>query len=145
MVRTSDQKLPVIDVSPLAGADETAKRAVAASIRAACIEWGFFYVTGYGKLQDDVDAMIEADKAFFDLPAAEKARFAAALSPLHRGYTPQGGAHNCSSRGEKVPDQKESFLLGEDWFLHTCLVYREDATHAAKHSTSLTKQLQQLV
>jgi len=109
-------ELPVIDVSPLAheNGDAAAKARVAAAIRVACIEWGFFYVTGYGQqLQQQVDAMIEADKQLFDLSLTEKQRLAASLSPLHRGYTPMGGAHNCS-QGGPGPDQKESFLLGAE-------------------------------
>lgn len=46
----SSDRLPVIDIEPfLAGSgagDARAKADAAARIRAACIEWGFFYITG---------------------------------------------------------------------------------------------------
>jgi isopenicillin N synthase-like dioxygenase len=46
------ESLPVVDVSPLlaegGAADGAAVAAVAATMRAACTEWGFMYITGHG-------------------------------------------------------------------------------------------------
>jgi isopenicillin N synthase-like dioxygenase len=66
-------------------------------------------------MQPRVDALLRATVALFDLPHDSKHALAASLSPLHRGWTGVGGAHNCSSsgRGGTGPDNKESFLLGE--------------------------------
>ncbi|KAI8466920.1 MAG: hypothetical protein J3K34DRAFT_524163 [Monoraphidium minutum] len=108
--------VPVIDMAPLrdAGASASAKAAVADAIRHACITWGFFYITGHG-IQPQVDALLRATAALFDLPEPDKAALAAALSPLHRGWTGVGGAHNCSSAEAGAgPDNKESFLLGAE-------------------------------
>ena len=113
------ETLPVIDIAPLladvGAGDAAAKQRVASAMRAAALEWGFFYVTGYGAdMQARIDAMIAATRRVFDLPAAEKEALAAAKSPLHRGYTGVGGAHNCTSKGGAAPDLKESFLLGAE-------------------------------
>jgi hypothetical protein len=42
--------LPVIDVGPLVRGDADAAEVarVAAALRDACVEWGFFYITGHG-------------------------------------------------------------------------------------------------
>jgi isopenicillin N synthase-like dioxygenase len=51
----------------------------------------------------------------FDLPDSSKAKLDANLSPLHRGYTGLGGAHNCvpDETTVKGPDNKESYLFGK--------------------------------
>ncbi|GBF97419.1 hypothetical protein Rsub_09585 [Raphidocelis subcapitata] len=110
---TGSGPLPVIDVGPLTRGDADAadKARSAAALRQACVEWGFFYITNHG-LEKQVPEMVAATRALFDLPEAEKAALAASLSPLHRGWTGLGGAHNCSS--EAGPDTKESFLLGAE-------------------------------
>lgn len=127
----NDGGVPVIDIAPLLGdgsggggdaaaAHAQQKQACAAAIRDAAFKWGFFYVTGYSdELQAEVDDAITAAREVFDLPEADKASLAASLSPLHRGWTGVGGAHNCSSGGgddgaPPAPDLKESFLLGAE-------------------------------
>lgn len=108
-------ELPVIDVAPLrSNSSEAAKAKVAEAIRHACIETGFFYITGHGIPQEQLDGLLKATSAFFDLSPETKSSLAASLSPLHRGWTGVGGAHNCTSDGQSGPDQKESFLLGAE-------------------------------
>jgi isopenicillin N synthase-like dioxygenase len=73
---------------------------------------GFFYVSGHGI---SAAPLFEAVRSLFDLPEPAKAALDARLSPLHRGYTGLGGAHNCVPEESCVvgPDRKESYLLGE--------------------------------
>lgn len=108
------EQLPIIDISPLYGdSDPAQKSAVAAAMRSACLNTGFFYVSG--KRLPHSDGMFKCMKQLFDLPDSSKAKLDANLSPLHRGYTGLGGAHNCvpDESTIKGPDNKESFLLGK--------------------------------
>ena len=45
--------IPTIDMSPLRGGNEAAKRAVARQIDEACRDTGFFLVTGHGVQPED--------------------------------------------------------------------------------------------
>eukprot|EP00775_Hariotina_reticulata_P011861 gene11861-12005_t len=111
----SSDELPVIDISALTNEGEasTGKAEVAAAIRKACLETGFFYVSGHGISPATLFASV---KQLFDLPVSEKQKLDANLSPLHRGYTGIGGSHNCVPDDSSMvgPDQKESFLLGAE-------------------------------
>ncbi|MDH3753115.1 MAG: hypothetical protein OEU32_04510 [Acidimicrobiia bacterium] len=63
---------PIIDIGPLrprAGGAETG--ACIEAIHAACIETGFFVVVGH-ELDEPIDAVFEAARAFFSLPQREK-------------------------------------------------------------------------
>lgn len=108
------EQLPIIDISPLY--DNTCpteqQAAVAAAIRTACLDTGFFYVKGARLPQ--TASIFKAMEQLFDLPASSKAKLDANLSPLHRGYTGLGGSHNCvpDETAVKGPDNKESYLLG---------------------------------
>ena len=68
------QTLPIIDISPLFADDQSALDQVAAQIDRACCDWGFFYITGHGITQAQIDAVIGKGIQFFALPEAEKIR-----------------------------------------------------------------------
>lgn len=101
--------LPLIDIEPLVrvGADVTA---VAEQIRAACTDFGFFYVVGHG-----VDAALgtsleSLSREFFALPAAEKMRIPMTLGGrAWRGYFAVGDELT-SGR----PDRKEGLYFGAE-------------------------------
>ncbi len=59
------QTLPVIDVSPLFGADTAARAAVAEAIGRACRDNGCFYATGHGVDPARLDRLA---REFFALP-----------------------------------------------------------------------------
>ena len=83
-------ELPVIDLAPFAesGAGAAAARhAVADALRRACVEVGFFYLTGHGVPQETTARAFAQAAAFFDLPQAEKDAVSNRLSPIFRGYT----------------------------------------------------------
>jgi len=108
------EQLPIIDITPLyKDSDLQQKAAVAAAIRNACLNTGFFYVSGPCLPQSD--DIFKCMQQLFDLPEGSKAKLDANLSQLHRGYTGLGGAHNCvpDETTVKGPDNKESYLLGE--------------------------------
>ncbi len=67
--------LPVIDVSPFVEGGSAASRAyVAAEIRRACIDIGFFYVTGHGIPAAELDEALDRGRRFFAAPLADKMR-----------------------------------------------------------------------
>jgi isopenicillin N synthase-like dioxygenase len=98
------RRIPVIDVSALAGSDAAAVERVAAEIRRASIEVGFFYVSGHNVPRDLVRATLLAAKYFFQLPDATKQ--AILVNSAHRGYVPFA---QTTQPGRKRPDLKESF------------------------------------
>jgi isopenicillin N synthase-like dioxygenase len=108
------EQLPIIDISPLYdNSDQQQQAAVAAAIRTACLNTGFFYVSGQRLPQST--GIFKCMQQLFDLPDSSKAKLDANLSPLHRGYTGLGGAHNCvpDETTFKGPDNKESYLFGK--------------------------------
>ncbi len=96
--------IPVIDISPLYGDDLAGARAVAADIRRASIEAGFFYIRGHHMPPDLMRATLMASKFFFSRPDAEKR--AIQVNGAHRGYVPF--AQTTLGRQYKA-DLKESF------------------------------------
>ena len=96
--------IPVIDISPLYGEDLADARAVAADIRHASIEAGFFYIRGHHMPPDLMRATLMASKFFFSRPEAEKR--AIQVNGAHRGYVPF--AQTTLGRQYKA-DLKESF------------------------------------
>ena len=97
------QSVPVIDVGPLFDGTDDAARAVAAEIRRASIEVGFFYVRGHNVSHDLMRAVLMAAKYFFALPEAHKREIQ--VNQAHRGYVPF--AQTTLGRAFK-PDFKES-------------------------------------
>lgn len=95
-------EIPVIDIS--AGLAN-----VAAEIRRASSEVGFFYVSGHGVTADIVDAAYEASRRFFARPEAEKQLVK--INARHRGFLKVGEAKMYESAR---PDLKESFIFGLD-------------------------------
>src|ERR1700761_8900066 len=59
------QSVPIIDVAPLYSGSEAEARAVAAEIRRASIEVGFFYVKGHDVPLALMRDMLSAAKTFF--------------------------------------------------------------------------------
>lgn len=98
------RRIPVVDVSGLAGSDPAAVERVAAEIRRASIEVGFFYVRGHNVPRDLVRATLLAAKYFFALPDATKRGIV--VNAAHRGYVPFA---QTTQPGRKHPDLKESF------------------------------------
>jgi isopenicillin N synthase-like dioxygenase len=104
------ERLPVIDMSALFGADAAARRVVADAIAAACEAHGFFYLVGHA-IAPQVVAELEAEsRRFFALPLQRKMTIAMARGGrAWRGFFPVGGELT-SGR----PDLKEGLYLGTD-------------------------------
>lgn len=101
-------QLPIIDMSGVAERDARALARVADQIAEACTRTGFFYITRHGLPEAVVDRALNASKAFFALPEAEKHRSDAVD---HRGYIGMGDAF---MKNATRSDWKESFVIGLD-------------------------------
>jgi isopenicillin N synthase-like dioxygenase len=107
-------RLPVIDLAPfVAGGSAAERRAIAKALREACIDIGFFYLSGHGIEQQDFDAIIAMGHRFFALPLAEKTKLHSNNSAARLGYRPLGGP-NPGGRGDKNPDIKERFHMARE-------------------------------
>lgn len=109
--RAALASVPVIDVSPFTGAGTLAQReAVAREIRKACIDIGFFYITGHGIPVEEIEAVNTIGARFFELPEAAKMTVHSSRSPASRGWMQTGGVDPSKSM-EKLPDVKERFFI----------------------------------
>ncbi|MCR0984921.1 isopenicillin N synthase family dioxygenase [Roseomonas populi] len=76
--------VPVIDI---ASAEDPAQRpALARRMTRAAEEVGFIYITGHANSPQQLDAVFDQGRAFFDLPDDEKRRVDLRKSPHFRGY-----------------------------------------------------------
>jgi isopenicillin N synthase-like dioxygenase len=103
--------IPVVDIAGLASADAADRAAVAAQVRDACADKGFFCIVGHGVPEALVAAMFEEALSLFDLPLDQKRAMDKSLSPANRGYEPVRG-QTLEAGGR--PDLKEGFYLGPD-------------------------------
>ncbi|KAH7381879.1 putative 1-aminocyclopropane-1-carboxylate oxidase [Cadophora sp. MPI-SDFR-AT-0126] len=104
--------IPLIDIGPIFSTSLSDRQVVAARLREACINVGFFYVKGHGIQQDLVDGVFEWGKKFFDLPFEEKMEVYIDNTPHYRGYTPLYGAGRPDAEGKG--NANEAFDWGHD-------------------------------
>jgi isopenicillin N synthase-like dioxygenase len=102
------REIPVIDLAP-AETGAAGLAAVAAAIRRAATEVGFFYVSHHRIPAETIDSAFAAARRFFALPLERK--LAVEVDRRHRGYIRMGGAK--MYEGAR-PDLKESFVYGVD-------------------------------
>jgi isopenicillin N synthase-like dioxygenase len=101
--------IPIVDVSPFAGSNTSAKRKAAIALGTACREIGFFYVTGHAIPEIVVADVFAAAHRFFDQPLAQKLRLSIRHSPHNRGYVELSDEKLDPDGGE---DRKEAFNIG---------------------------------
>jgi isopenicillin N synthase-like dioxygenase len=109
--RVSGATLPVIDIAGLASAWLADRQEVAAALRAACLDNGFFYIRNHGIPEDLVEAVFAQAARFFALPVEEKLALDKARSRANRGYEPLGGQ---TLQEGAAPDLKEGFYIGPE-------------------------------
>jgi len=105
----ADGALPVIDIAALrVGGNHIA---VAAAIRAACLDKGFFYIANHGVADALVQSAFAQARDFFALPleAKQALSMANAYARSNRGYSPIQGQ---TLEAGTPPDLKESFYIG---------------------------------
>jgi len=101
--------LPVIDLGPLRGAADAGLAAVAAEIRRAAEEVGFFYVANHGIDPELARRAQAAALDFFARPEADKRRVA--VDRRNRGFLAMG---DCRLPGAEATDLKEVFFWGPE-------------------------------
>src|SRR5690242_13319292 len=78
--------LPVIDISGLRSAAAADRRLVAERLRDACLDKGFFYISGHGVPAHLAAEIFRQAAPFFALP--EAAKLAVRKGTSQRGYQP---------------------------------------------------------
>ncbi len=102
------ESVPTIDISALVG-QTTGELEVAAKIRDACINVGFFYISGHGVDHALIAGAFDAGKRFFRLPGDDKRAVSILNSPHMRGYT---GLLEENTDPDKDGDLHEAFDMG---------------------------------
>ncbi len=107
--------IPTIDLTPLRSGSDADKRAVARQIDAACMDTGFFLVTGHGVPADLIAKTRQRAIDFFALPDAEKMKVQRPPAKISRGYNWVGDRSIAYSMGTAAPpDIQEAFAFGHD-------------------------------
>jgi isopenicillin N synthase-like dioxygenase len=109
-------QIPIIDVSPLSGADADALRAMTEQIRLACSSVGFFYIKNHGIPQPLIDRAYSSSKQFFALPEQDKQKYHISNSPNHRGFVPryEESFYDTLASATANKDHKECYQIGID-------------------------------
>jgi isopenicillin N synthase-like dioxygenase len=108
--RAAVANIPIIDLAPFIceGTHEDRMR-TARAVRSACIDIGFFYITGHGFAAKELDDVLTQGRGFFALPLAEKMKVLS-LNVDMPGFVRTGGIDPEKNR-DKVVDIKERFSL----------------------------------
>jgi isopenicillin N synthase-like dioxygenase len=101
--------IPVIDVSGLWSRNFVDRQAVAAEMRTAAHDVGFFYIANHGIADSILEQTFVETKRFFDLPLPVKNKVAIANSSISRGFEPFGYQ---TLDQAAAPDLKEGFYIG---------------------------------
>ncbi|KAJ4381913.1 hypothetical protein N0V86_003282 [Didymella sp. IMI 355093] len=110
--------LPIIDISSYLdpASSASARQTTAQAIDSACINYGFFYLTGHGIPTAKLDEIIHLARQFFALPLSEKNKI-----KRHDAGGPEGGdsARGYQGLGENVTgglqDMQEAIDLYRPW------------------------------
>ena len=106
-------RIPVIDIGPFLAGTPAGRAAVAAAVREAAEQIGFFAIEGHGVPRTTMDALYATAHAFFDLPVEEKQRVAPPRPDFPRGYKAVGfEALAAGNQLRTPPDLKEYYHFG---------------------------------
>lgn len=101
--------LPVLNLTDFTQGDAQHRATFVQRLRDVAHGVGFFYLSGYGAAPGQVDAVFNATRDFFALPAAQKEALRMVNSPHFRGYTRAGDE---ITRGER--DWREQIDIGAE-------------------------------
>jgi isopenicillin N synthase-like dioxygenase len=110
------RNIPIIDIAGLGAGngapEDEVIAAIAVQVRAACLEHGFFYLSGHGIGAELLAGVFEANRAFHARPLTEKLQIK--LNQWHRGYQAFATSKLVSSARfapASAANQLESFFL----------------------------------
>lgn len=103
--------IPVIDFGPFLHGDEMDRRRVAAAMRQASAELGFFYLANHGLPQEVLSRSFKASADFFALPEDAKMEVAWQNASSNRGYV---AVRRERLDASKPGDLKEAFNAGPE-------------------------------
>lgn len=110
-----NEGLPIIDLSAFLDPSSTqeARQTTAQAINAACVNYGFFYLTGHGIPVSKLDEVISLARDFFALPLEEKNK----IKRFDAGG-PEGGdgARGYQGLGENVTGGLQDMQEAIDWY-----------------------------
>jgi isopenicillin N synthase-like dioxygenase len=108
-------EVPIIDISPIRGDDEPARRRLADAVNEALERIGFLVVVGHEIPADVTRRTYRAAAAFFDRDLDDKNLIRIVPGTVPRGYLPYGAVALAQTEGEVTPpDAKESFGMGPE-------------------------------
>ncbi|KAL4884598.1 hypothetical protein BJY04DRAFT_205706 [Aspergillus karnatakaensis] len=100
---------PILDFSAFYGPNSDAKERLIQDVRAACLNNGFFQITGHRVPLEVQQRALSSSRQFFSMPTAEKSKLDKKNSKLGRGYE----AVQCHQMEQgTLPDLKEDFMVG---------------------------------
>jgi len=106
--------VPVIDIAPFCGDSARAeRRRVAEEIRQACINIGFFYISGHGFSPAEMEEILADGRRFFALPVEQKMHIVARNNAANLGFIQTGGL-NPNAATEAQADRKERLYLSRE-------------------------------
>lgn len=112
---TSDEPVPVIDISDWGTGSATERAAIARQLDAACRRTGFQQIVGHGVDADLRRRVKHLADEFFARPMAEKLRYVPPSPEVNRGYAPSRSESLGYSLGAaRPPDLVEAFIIGAD-------------------------------
>lgn len=108
------RKIPVIDYGPYLAGEPGALENLAAEVKSACENVGFFYAFNHGVNQDIIDRAFAASRRFHALSLEEKLMLR--LNENNIGYLPMNASVQAASTVHKAtkPNQNESFFISHD-------------------------------
>ena len=106
--------IPVIDFGPAFRGEPRGLEAVAAEVRRASEQVGFFYLAGHDVPSDVIDAAFRASREFHAMPADEKLRLK--INENNIGYLGVNQSIQGASTVHKAtrPNYNESFFISHD-------------------------------
>lgn len=108
--REAVKEIPGIDISPfMPGGDAGNKASVAKDLRKACIDVGFFYLTGHGLPANELGQAVAQALRFFELPLDTKMRYQS-KKVGGAGFVRIGGL-NPDAAASTSADVKERFIM----------------------------------
>ena len=107
-------QISIIDFASVFRGEPGALRSVAAAVRHACENVGFFYALNHGVPEALIDRAFAASRRFHALPLADKLKLR--LNESNIGYLPIDASIQGASTVHKAtrPNQNESFFVSHD-------------------------------